>query len=96
MNKKILWMFAMFMVLAGAVGAQSVLDNSLSLHNVSVYPNPVLAGGNVTIRFQLYDSYGSFVQTINLQAEGSYPLLNVSPSNTTDISEVNPGVNKPY
>ncbi len=96
MNKKILWMFAMFMVLAGAAGAQSVLDNSLSLHNVSVYPNPVLAGGNVTIRFQLYDSYGSFVQTINLQAEGSYPLLNVSPSNTTDISEVNPGVNKPY
>ena len=96
MNPKIFWMFAVLMVLGGAASAQSVLDNALSLHNVSVSPNPVLAGGNVTIKFQLYDSYGSFVQTVNLQAEGSYPLLNVSPSNTTDISEANPGVNKPY
>lgn len=96
MNIKILWMFVALMALGGAASATSVLDNALSLHNVSVSPNPVVAGGNATIRFQLYDSYGSFVQTVNLQASGAYPILNVSPANTTDIFEVNPGVNKPY
>jgi hypothetical protein len=94
MNAKYLWMFAAVMVLlSGVASAASVLDNSLSLANVSVSPNPVIAGGNVTIRFQLYDSYGSFLNTVNLQASGSYPIINFSPARTTDIANVNPGVN---
>lgn len=96
MSIKIFWMFAAVVMLSGAVGAASQLDNSLSLINVSVSPNPVVAGGAATIRFQLYNSYGSFVQTVNLQASGSYPIINVSPARTTDIAQVNPGVNKPY
>ena len=96
MSMKIFWMFVAALVISGAVGAASQLDNSLSLANVSVSPNPVVAGGNATIRFQLYNSYGSFVQTVNLQASGSYPIINVSPFRTTDIAQVNPGVNKPY
>ncbi|MCL5239716.1 MAG: NEW3 domain-containing protein [Candidatus Marsarchaeota archaeon] len=96
MKTKILWVFVALLALTCAVSAQSVLDNALSLHNVSVSPNPVVAGGSATIRFQLYNSYGSFVQTVNLQASGSYPIFNMSPANSTDIFEVNPGVNKPY
>ncbi|MDE1855313.1 MAG: hypothetical protein KGH57_03290 [Candidatus Micrarchaeota archaeon] len=93
MNPKILWVFAALMALSGAVGAASQLDNALSLANVSVSPNPVVAGGTVTIRFQLYDSYGSWLNTVNLEAAASYPIVNSSPAATTDISQVNPGLN---
>ncbi len=96
MNAKFFWVFVALMALGGAASAQSALDNALSLHNVTVSPNPVVAGGTATISFQLYNSYGSFVQTVNLQAAASYPIANVSPSNSTDIANVNPGVNPEY
>ncbi len=90
------WIFATVLMLSAVSGAVSQLDNALSLYNVSVSPNPIVAGGTATIRFQLYDSYGSFVQTVNLQASGSYPITNVSPAKSTDIANVNPGVNPQY
>ncbi len=96
MNTKIIWMLAAMAMLSGAVGATSVLDNALTLANVSVSPNPVVAGGTATISFQLYNSYGSFVQTVNLQASTSYPIANASLVKTTDIAQVNPGINPTY
>ncbi len=86
----------MLSLLMVAVHATSELDNALSLANVSVSPNPVVAGANVTIRFQIYNSYGSWVNNINLQASGSYPIINVSPGSSRTVGQINPGLNPQY
>ncbi|HVC58335.1 MAG TPA: CARDB domain-containing protein [Candidatus Acidoferrales bacterium] len=88
--------FALVAMLASAAGATTVYDNALSLANVSVSPNPVVAGGNATISFQLYNSYDFWLYGTNLQPTGSYPLLNVSPLGDRIIGVVNPGFNSTH
>ena len=84
-----------FMALVSGV-ASAQYANSVSLTNVSVLPNPVMAGGNVTIRFQLYNTYNYWLYGTTLQPTGSYPLLNVSPLNSNTIGMLNPGLNPKY
>ncbi|MGA3021025.1 MAG: hypothetical protein ABSD68_03700, partial [Candidatus Micrarchaeales archaeon] len=62
---------ALLYLLFSAAAAVSVLDSALSFANVSVSPNPVVAGSNVTIRFQLYNSYDFWLYGMNLQPSGS-------------------------
>jgi hypothetical protein len=88
--------FAAAMLLSGLVSAQSAWDGALTFANVIVSQNPVMAGGNATIRFQLYDSYGYWLYNVNLQPSGSYPLLNVSPLSSYVVGQVNPGLNPGY
>lgn len=88
--------FATLAMLSSMVGAQSAYDGSLSLANVSVFPNPVVAGGNVTISFQLYNSYDNWLYGTTMQLTGSYPLLNVSPLNNYLVRTVDPGLNPGY
>jgi hypothetical protein len=83
-------------MLGSTVNAATVYDNGLSLSNVSVSPNSVVAGSNATIRFQLYNIVGIWVYDTTLQASGSYPLLNVSPLNSKLIGTVNSGYNPQY
>jgi hypothetical protein len=81
-------------VMSGVASAQYA--NSVSLTNVSVSPNPVIAGGNATIRFQLYNTYNYWLYGTTLQPTGSYPLLNVSPLNSHPIGQLDPGLNPKY
>ncbi len=82
---------AIMAVMSGVASAQYA--NSVSLTNVSVSPNPVVAGGNATIRFQLYNTYNYWLYGTTLQPTGSYPLLNVSPLNSHPIGVLDPGLN---
>ena len=92
--------FSAFIVLAMlmcTISAQTTFDNSLSMANVSVSPNPVVAGGNAVIHFKLYDAYDVWLYGTTLQPSGTYPLINASPLNEVLIGMVNPGLdNKNY
>jgi hypothetical protein len=88
--------FAAAIMLSGLASAQVTWNNALSFANVSVSPNPVVAGGTAVIRFQIYNSYDYWVYNTNLQPEGSYPLLNVSPLNSDILGLVNPGATSTY
>ena len=85
---------AAVVLLSTTISAQ--YDNALTLANVSVSPNPVVAGGNVTIRLQMYNGYDNWLYSTVLQASGSYPLLNVSPLSSYRIGVVNPGQTTGY
>ncbi len=85
---------AIMAVMSGIASAQYA--NSVSLTNVSVSPNPVVAGGNATVRFQLYNTYNYWLYGTTLQPTGSYPLLNVSPLNSHPIGVLDPGLNAKY
>lgn len=92
-TKQVLMIFIAFAMLIGTVSAQTVYDNSLSMANMTVSPNPVLAGGNVTINFRIYDAYNTWLYGTTLQPSGTYPLLNVSPLSETVLGTVSPGLN---
>ncbi|MDE1834474.1 MAG: hypothetical protein KGH64_04000 [Candidatus Micrarchaeota archaeon] len=93
MNAKLLLMVAAVLAISTNTGAQTTFDNALTLVNLTVSPNPVIAGANAVISFQLYNSYNYWVYQTTLQESGSYPLLNVSPATSYDIGQVNPGMN---
>lgn len=85
--------FLMSIALAMLIGTASAqYDQSLTLANLSVQPNPVVAGGNVTIGFHLYNGYGFGLYGTTLQASSAYPLFNESMSESI-IGLVNPGLN---
>ncbi|MGC8776967.1 MAG: CARDB domain-containing protein [Candidatus Micrarchaeia archaeon] len=65
---------------------------ALSISNLIITPNPVLAGSKVQISFQLYNSYQYSLQNVNLYLEGSYPLLNYSPQSIGQISSIGQGL----
>jgi hypothetical protein len=73
------------------VGAQSI-GSALSVYNLQTTPNPIVAGDNVTLTLQLYDSYSSTLQNVNLQLQGSYPILNFSPVSSYIISSMSQGL----
>ena len=74
-------------LLSGIVSA----NGELSVVNLGISPQPVIAGQNATITFQLYDSYGA-LSNVNFGLAGSYPLLNYSPIDTQLISSMSQGV----
>lgn len=78
--------------LVASVGAQTSSNDALSLVNLRVTPQPVVAGSNVTILFQLYNSYSSSLQNVNLELTASNPIINVSPSGQQLISAIGQGI----
>jgi hypothetical protein len=86
----ILLAFAGFMLLSGIASAQEY-NNAVSLTNISVSPNPVVAGGNVMISFQLYNQYDGWLYSTTLAPSSTYPILNVSPLSSYKIGTINPG-----
>lgn len=78
---------AMMLLLTGTVSA----NGELSVTNLVISPQPVIAGQNFTVSFQLYDSYGN-LQNVNLGLSGNYPILNYSPSGTQLISSISQGL----
>lgn len=81
---------AAFTSLMGFASAQTP-DGALSLANLEVSPQPIIAGETMTLTFQLYNSYGQSLQNVDLSLQGSYPLLNFSPSGTNLISTIGTG-----
>lgn len=96
-GNRIMLLIAAFsmMLMVGAASAQTVLSNAatdaLSVTHLNVGPQPVYPGQNVTITFQLYNSYGALTN-VNLGLQGTYPLLNYSPSSTQLISSIGQGI----
>jgi hypothetical protein len=72
-------------------GAQSVVDDALSLQNLIVAPHPIVAGQNMSIQFQLYNSYTNPLDYVNLQLTSTNPILNFSPSSTYLIDSIGSG-----
>ncbi|MGC8710631.1 MAG: COG1361 S-layer family protein [Candidatus Micrarchaeia archaeon] len=94
MNTKYICMaaiFAMFLAAANA-NAQTAPAGALSLSNLAVSPNPIVAGSTVHMAFQLYNSYTQPLQNVNLYMEGAYPLLNFSPASSYLISSIGQGI----
>ena len=86
--------FVIIPMLFAIASAQSVGAGSgaLSISNLIVTPNPVVAGSNVQISFQLYNSYQYSLQNVNLYLEAPYPLLNYSPVSIAQISSIGQGL----
>jgi hypothetical protein len=77
-------------LLASIAGAQSV-NSAVSLSQLSVTPQPVVAGGNVVISFQLYNSYVNQLKNVVIQAITDSPIANVSPSTSVLINSIGAG-----
>ena len=84
--------FAFAVLLLAPQLANAQVNNALSLVDVNVEPNPVTAGSNMTVMFELYNSYDNSLNNINLEIQGAYPLLNFSPTGTYEISTIGEGV----
>ncbi len=93
--EKIIRTVFLAMVLLGAfsfvVNAQSI-NGALTVTNLEISPNPINAGANVVVSFQIYDSYSSSLNNVNLQLQGTYPILNFSPINSYLINEMSQGI----
>ncbi len=73
-------------MLSLSVNAQAIAiqaNGALSLMNLVVSPQPVVSGSNVTISFQLFNSYSSQLNNVNLQLESQSPIVTVSPASST-------------
>jgi hypothetical protein len=84
----LLLLFAVCPVIAKAAAG----DDSLSIINLQVAPQPVVGGSNITIEFQLYNAYSSSLQNVNLQLSASNPIITVSPSSTYLTDSIGTGV----
>ncbi len=68
------------------------INNALSVTNLIVSPQPVVAGGNVTISFSLFNSYSESLSNVNLALTTPSQILNVSPSNSYLINAIGSGI----
>jgi hypothetical protein len=82
---------AIFLGSVSSIYAQSV-SGALSITNLQISPNPLYAGSKAVISFQIYDSYSSTLNNVNIQLSGSYPLLNFSPTQSTLINSMSQGI----
>ncbi len=62
------------------VSSAQSLDGALSLTNLRISPQPVVAGNTVYLSFQLYNSYTNPLSNVNLQIISQNPLINASPT----------------
>ena len=67
------------------------VDNVLSMYNLVVSPNPVISGSNITVSFQLFNSYPQELTNINIGLTTESEILNVSPSNSNLVEAMGPG-----
>ncbi len=89
MNRAIAVLVVMSSLLAIAQAQQS---GAISIANLNIAPNPVVAGSNFTATFQLYNNYNYALNNVNLNLVGSYPLLNFSPAQTYLVSTMGEGL----
>ena len=76
---------------SGSTGGAPTGSGALSLQGLTISPQNVQAGENITISFQLFNSYSGTLNNVNLELESSNPLLNVSPSFSNLIDVIGSG-----
>ncbi|HUC39121.1 MAG TPA: NEW3 domain-containing protein [Candidatus Acidoferrum sp.] len=97
MDKKIilgiLSLFATVVLLSGVAGAQSasVASDALSIQGLTINPTPVVAGDNITISFNLFNSYSQSLSEVSLWVTADNPIINVSPAYSTYLSTIGTG-----
>lgn len=93
MNWKVVLAFAAIIGMLGitVVQAQVAPNDALSLVNMKMTPQPVVAGETFNISFQLFNSYVNPLKNVNIQITASNPILNASPSYATLISTIGTG-----
>lgn len=84
-------MFAnlMYAQASSAVGGG---NGALSITNLQVLPQPVVAGENVTVQFQLYNSYTQTLNNVNLYLQAENPIINVTPSHSFITDTIGQGI----
>ncbi|MGI0100466.1 MAG: COG1361 S-layer family protein [Candidatus Micrarchaeaceae archaeon] len=95
MTKIVFIIAALTSLFAAGAGAQSVnaaANGALSIVSLKISPQPVVAGENVTVVFQLYNSYQNALNNVNLQLAAKNPIINVSPSSTILITSIGQGL----
>ncbi len=93
-TKSMIWIVSLAIALSVPLtfGQTSGASGALSLVNVGIYPQPITSGSNVTITFQLYNSYSNDLNNVNLQLTAQNPLINVSPTYTFLINAIGTGL----
>ena len=83
----------LFAILSAETGTTTTLPiaGALSIANLTLTPKQAVAGSNVQISFQLYNSYEQPLENIIIYLEGAYPLLNYSPVTVAQISRIEGG-----
>jgi hypothetical protein len=71
--------------------AQVAPNDALSLVNMKITPQPVIAGETFNISFQLFNSYVNPLKNVNIQLTASNPILNASPSSAQLIDSIGTG-----
>jgi len=85
--------FAMVLAIpASAQASASQANGALSIANLQITPQPVVAGDNITVEFQLFNSYSEQLQNVNIYLESQSPLINVSPTQTFLVSAMGTGL----
>jgi hypothetical protein len=80
----------LFAILSAETGTTTTLPiaGALSIANLTLTPKQAVAGSNVQISFQLYNSYEQPLDNVFIYLEGAYPLLNYSPVTVAQISRI--------
>jgi hypothetical protein len=83
----------LFAILNAETGTTSTLPiaGALSIANLTLTPQQAVAGSNVQISFQLYNTYEQPLDNVFIYLEGAYPLLNYSPVTVAQISRIEGG-----
>ncbi|MCL5112371.1 MAG: hypothetical protein M1500_01485 [Candidatus Marsarchaeota archaeon] len=76
---------------ATTVTVASSADGALTMQNLAVSPQPIVAGSNVTISFNLFNSYDNSLYDLSLQLTGDSRILNVSPMSNLIINSIGSG-----
>lgn len=92
----LLGLLGLLVMVHGASAATSVVVSStangaLTMLNLHVTPQRIVAGENVTMSFNMFNSYDSPLYDLSLQLTGDSRILNVSPTNNYIITAVGSG-----
>ena len=87
----------LFAILSAETGTTTVpIAGALSIANLTLTPKQAVAGSNVQISFQLYNTYEQPLDNVFISLEGAYPLLNYSPVTVAQISRIEGGSSYGY
>jgi hypothetical protein len=79
----------LFAILSAETGTTTApIAGALSIANLTLTPKQAVAGSNVQISFQLYNTYEQPLDNVFISLEGAYPLLNYSPVTVAQISRI--------
>ena len=91
----IIAMYALLVVVMVSYASAAISSNAngaLSIMNLRILPQPVVAGSNITISFNLYNSYTNSLTNVDMALIASNPIINVSPAYSYITSAIGEGM----